>query len=102
MRQLPFATKKKNVMNDSNKITLQSLGAAQTVTGSKHLLRTPELTLLVDCGLFQGPKELRELNWQKFEGAETYKAVILTHAHVDLLDSLIQVRGVRPSLSDSR
>ena len=35
-------------MNDLHKITLQSLGAAQTVTGSKHLLRTPELTLLVD------------------------------------------------------
>ena len=57
-----FATKKINVMNDSNKITLQSLGAAQTVTGSKHLLRTPELTLLVDCGLFQGIKTLREKN----------------------------------------
>lgn len=51
-------------MNNANKITLQSLGAAQTVTGSKHLLRTPELTLLVDCGLFQGIKTLREKNWE--------------------------------------
>jgi metallo-beta-lactamase family protein len=42
-------------MNNS-KISIQFLGAAETVTGSKHLLKTPELNILVDCGLFQGLK----------------------------------------------
>lgn len=71
-------------MNDSNKITLQSLGAAQTVTGSKHLLRTPELTLLVDCGLFQGIKTLREKNWEDIPvNPAEVDALILTHAHLD-------------------
>lgn len=71
-------------MNDSNKITLQSLGAAQTVTGSKHLLRTPEMTLLVDCGLFQGIKTLREKNWEDIPvNPAEVDALILTHAHLD-------------------
>jgi metallo-beta-lactamase family protein len=39
-------------------IILKSLGGAETVTGSKHLLKTSELTILVDCGLFQGIKSL--------------------------------------------
>lgn len=62
---------------------LKFLGAAQTVTGSKIEIEHRGFKFLLDCGLFQGPKELREQNWQKFEGAETYNAVILTHAHVD-------------------
>jgi len=71
-------------MNNANKITLQSLGAAQTVTGSKHLLRTPELTLLVDCGLFQGIKALREKNWEDIPiNPAEVDALILTHAHLD-------------------
>lgn len=36
-----------------NIVLLQSLGAAETVTGSKHLLKTPQITVLVDCGLFE-------------------------------------------------
>ena len=43
--------------------TVTFLGAAQTVTGSKHLLETGGRRVLVDCGLFQGLKELRERNW---------------------------------------
>ncbi|MBN8679252.1 MAG: MBL fold metallo-hydrolase [Chitinophagales bacterium] len=71
-------------MNDAHKITMQSLGAAQTVTGSKHLLRTPELTLLVDCGLFQGIKTLREKNWEDIPvNPAEVDALILTHAHLD-------------------
>ncbi|MBK8965231.1 MAG: MBL fold metallo-hydrolase [Lewinellaceae bacterium] len=71
-------------MNNANKITLRSLGAAQTVTGSKHLLRTPELTLLVDCGLFQGIKTLREKNWEDIPvNPAKVDALILTHAHLD-------------------
>jgi metallo-beta-lactamase family protein len=65
-------------------VKLTFLGAAQTVTGSKHLLEANGARVLVDCGLFQGLKELRELNWQPlpFE-PETFDAVILTHAHID-------------------
>jgi metallo-beta-lactamase family protein len=71
-------------MKPKNEVILQSFGAAQTVTGSKHLLRTPELTIMVDCGLFQGLKELRLKNWDKlpFNPAEV-DVVILTHAHLD-------------------
>ncbi|MFP5518712.1 MAG: MBL fold metallo-hydrolase RNA specificity domain-containing protein [Bdellovibrionia bacterium] len=62
---------------------LKFIGAAQTVTGSKIEVEHHGFKLLIDCGLFQGPKEIRQLNWDEFEGAETYQAVILTHAHVD-------------------
>lgn len=67
-----------------NVVSLLSLGAAQTVTGSKHLLRTPELNILMDCGLFQGLKALRELNWQKLTvEASDIDVVLLSHAHLD-------------------
>jgi metallo-beta-lactamase family protein len=67
-----------------NAVYLQSLGAAGTVTGSKHLLITPVMTLMVDCGLFQGIKELREKNWERLPvGASAIDALILTHAHLD-------------------
>ena len=67
-----------------NTIILKSLGGAETVTGSKHLLKTSELNILIDCGLFQGIKSLREQNWQplNLDIAET-DIVILTHAHLD-------------------
>ena len=45
---------------------LSFLGAAGTVTGSRYLLSSGEGKLLVDCGIFQGHKKLRELNWQPF------------------------------------
>jgi metallo-beta-lactamase family protein len=64
--------------------SLTFLGAAGTVTGSKHLLETGSHRVLVDCGLFQGLKELRERNWQPLPvAAEAIDAVILTHAHLD-------------------
>jgi len=64
--------------------SLTFLGAAGTVTGSKHLLDTGSHRVLVDCGLFQGLKELRERNWQPLPIAATaIDAVILTHAHLD-------------------
>jgi len=69
---------------DSKTVYLQSLGAAQTVTGSKHLLRTPELTLMVDCGLFQGLKSLREKNREPLPvNPASIDVIILTHAHLD-------------------
>lgn len=64
--------------------TLQFLGAAETVTGSRFLLQTPRARVLVDCGLFQGPKELRLRNWAPFPiEPSSLDAVVLTHAHVD-------------------
>jgi metallo-beta-lactamase family protein len=64
--------------------TLSCLGAARTVTGSKHLLETASRRVLVDCGLFQGLKNLRERNWQALPvRADTIDVVVLTHAHLD-------------------
>jgi len=64
--------------------SIQFLGAAGTVTGSKHLIDTGELQVLVDCGMFQGKKEWRERNWQPLPiAASEIDAVILTHAHLD-------------------
>ena len=48
----------------ANGISLRFLGAARTVTGSKYLLETGQSRVLIDAGLFQGLKELRERNWQ--------------------------------------
>jgi metallo-beta-lactamase family protein len=60
------------------------LCAAGTVTGSKHLLDTGTHKVLVDCGLFQGLKALRERNWQPLPvPASAIHAVVLTHAHLD-------------------
>jgi metallo-beta-lactamase family protein len=67
-----------------NDISLQFLGAAGTVTGSKHLLKTPEGNILVDCGLFQGLKSLRLKNREPLHAdLREIKAVLLTHAHLD-------------------
>jgi metallo-beta-lactamase family protein len=64
--------------------TLTFLGAAGTVTGSKHLLDLGSHRVLVDCGLFQGLKELRERNWRPLPIASSMiDAVVLTHAHLD-------------------
>ncbi len=70
---------------------IQFLGAAGTVTGSKHLINTTYdssgkqgFQVLIDCGLFQGQKEWRERNWQDTPvPAREIDAVILTHAHLD-------------------
>jgi metallo-beta-lactamase family protein len=65
-------------------LSLTFLGAAGTVTGSRHLLEVDGRRILVDCGLFQGLKELRLRNWEPLPvNPATIDAVILTHAHLD-------------------
>lgn len=65
-------------------ISFTSLGGAGGVTGSKHLLEADGHKLLVDAGLFQGLKRLREKNWEPLPvRASDIDAVVLTHAHLD-------------------
>lgn len=65
-------------------LSLTFLGGAGTVTGSKHLLACGDTRIMVDCGLFQGLKNLRELNWQRLQiNPRDVDAVVLTHAHLD-------------------
>ena len=60
------------------------LGAAGMVSGSRHLIESAAGRVLVDCGLFQGEKQLRERNWQRFPvPADSIDAVVLTHGHID-------------------
>lgn len=69
---------------DQQALTLRCLGAASTVTGSKHLLESGGRRILVDCGLFQGVKNLRELNWAPLAvDPADIDAVVITHAHLD-------------------
>ena len=65
-------------------VKVQFLGASGTVTGSKFYLETPELSILVDCGMFQGIKALRELNWKPLPvDVAGIDLVLLTHGHLD-------------------
>jgi len=59
-------------------------GGVGTVTGSKYLVESGQARVLIDCGMFQGLKELRELNWQDppFD-ARSLNAILITHAHID-------------------
>ena len=64
--------------------TIKFLGAVGTVTGSRFLLESPNSKVLVDCGLYQGLKELRLKNWERFPiDASTIDAVVISHAHLD-------------------
>lgn len=63
---------------------LSFLGATGSVTGSKYLLSSNSTHILVDCGLFQGLKQLRLRNWDRVPlDLSTLTAVVLTHAHID-------------------
>ena len=63
---------------------LAFLGAAGTVTGSKTLVSNEGKQVLIDCGLFQGYKNLRLMNWDEFPfDPKQLDAVVLTHAHLD-------------------
>jgi metallo-beta-lactamase family protein len=64
--------------------TLTFWGGVGTVTGSKYLVESEGRRVLVDCGLFQGLKELREKNWEEPPfNPRSLDAVVLTHAHID-------------------
>ncbi|MDR3465534.1 MAG: MBL fold metallo-hydrolase [Xanthobacteraceae bacterium] len=75
-------------------VTIRFCGATRTVTGSCHLFQTPRGSFLVDCGLFQGHKTLKELNYGDFPFRPAdIGAVLLTHAHIDhsgLLPKLVR------------
>jgi metallo-beta-lactamase family protein len=66
-------------------LNIHFLGGASTVTGSKYCVEHGGKRLLVDCGLFQGYKQLRLRNWNPMPvAAADIEAVILTHAHLAL------------------
>jgi metallo-beta-lactamase family protein len=95
-----------------NTVKIHFLGASNTVTGSKFYLETPEVTLMIDCGMFQGLKELRQLNWQPLPiDASKIDFVLLTHGHLDhtgYLPRLVKegfkgtILGTAPTLSISQ
>jgi metallo-beta-lactamase family protein len=63
---------------------LTFLGAAGEVSGSRHLVDAAGSRVLIDCGLFQGEKELRDKNWDRFPvRPDSIDAVVLTHGHID-------------------
>ncbi|MDF0717920.1 MBL fold metallo-hydrolase [Muricauda sp. 334s03] len=66
------------------KLNIHFFGASGTVTGSKYYLETEEAKIMVDCGLFQGVKELREHNWERLPvDVSEMDYVLLTHGHLD-------------------
>ena len=66
------------------KMEIKFLGATQTVTGSKHLVKGTEHNILVDCGLYQGPdSDKRNKEIEVTLGDEKIDAIVLTHAHLD-------------------
>ena len=62
---------------------IKFIGATETVTGSKILIEHRGFKCLIDCGLYQGPRELRELNRESLDVAADLDAILLTHAHID-------------------
>ncbi|SDL33011.1 metallo-beta-lactamase family protein [Salinimicrobium catena] len=93
----------------SKTVKIHFFGAAGTVTGSKFLLETEEMNILIDCGMFQGLKELRELNWEEPSfPPDEIDLVLLTHGHLDhsgYLPRLVSkgftgtIRGTAPTLA---
>lgn len=73
----------------SEPLSIRFLGAAGTVTGSKHLVTFGDRRVLLDCGLFQGIKELRERNWKPPPiPPSSLDAIVVSHAHIDHVGAL--------------
>ena len=93
----------------NNQVNIHFLGAAGVVTGSKFLLETSERNILIDCGMFQGTKNLRTLNWDNLPfDASKIDVVLLTHGHLDhvgYLPRLLKqgfkgkIKGTAPTLA---
>lgn len=81
-------------------VRLHVFGAAHTVTGSCHMFETETGRFLVDCGMFQGPKTVKELNYREFPfSPREIDAVLVTHAHIDhtgLLPKLVRAGFTGP------
>jgi len=74
----------RNTKSHPSRPHLVFLGAAGTVTGSRFLIETEHARVLIDCGMFQGKKELRLQDWEPFPvDPRSIDAVVLTHAHID-------------------
>lgn len=82
------------------------LGGADTVTGSRFLVRSNGRSTLVDCGLFQGPRPIRRLNWKDpFHDMDLPESVLLTHAHIDhtgYLPRLVGTHGFQGEVRATR
>ena len=77
-------TIKRKKMKKNKNIRIHFLGAAGTVTGSKYLIDTGDRKIMIDCGLFQGLKELRLKNWDYLPiDVSEIDTVLLTHGHMD-------------------
>lgn len=73
-----------NLTEYQDDMQITFLGATRTVTGSKYLISVDSKKILIDCGLYQGYKELRLRNWDNLPVKPSeINAVILTHAHID-------------------
>ena len=84
LKYLHISIEKGSIIFQQVNVRLKFYGGAGTVTGSKYLLEVDDRSILIDCGLFQGLKELRLRNWDKPPfSPEEISAVILTHAHLD-------------------
>lgn len=74
------------------KVRLKFLGAARSVTGSKYLLEVDNKKVLIDCGLFQGQKELRLRNWDHLPvDPKTIDLIVITHSHIDHIGYLPRI-----------
>ncbi len=86
--------------------TITFLGGADTVTGSRFLVRSNGHSTLIDCGLFQGPRSIRQLNWQDpFYDIDLPESVLLTHAHIDhtgYLPRLVGTHGFQGEVRATR
>ena len=75
-------------MNDKN-ISIEFHGGAEEVTGACYLLASPEVKILIDCGLFQGSRAMEKKNHEDFKfNPKEIDAVFITHSHIDHIGRL--------------